>query len=279
MVYRSGRRDACEDRTTMATRRHFLGATAGMGLAASATAAGVAEAADDAPRDLYELRRYLLDTPAQREGLDAFLRDAAIPAWNRLGLTPVGVFAPEDGAPGPVHVLIRHKDAESVLSTTAKLQADAAFREKGAALIDAPASAPAYRRVESTLLLAFRGMPALETPAKGPDRVLQLRIYESPSVKTGQKKIEMFNDAGEIAIFRRVGLNPVFFGEAIVGDRLPNLTYMLGFNSRAELDASWKRFGADPEWQALRKREEYADKAILSGITNLILKPTAYSQI
>jgi hypothetical protein len=189
------------------------------------------------------------------------------------------VFAPENGDASPVFVLLRHRGMEGVVTTTAKLQADAEFQQKGAAFINAPASAPAFKRMESTLLLAFQGMPALETPAKGPDRVLQLRIYESPSVKTGQKKIEMFNDAGEIAIFRRVGLNPVFFGEAIVGDRLPNLTYMLGFEDRAALDAAWKRFGADPGWQALRKREEYADKAILSGITNLILKPAAYSQV
>jgi hypothetical protein len=264
-------------RTDMATRRHFLGATAVMGLAAGA-AEGQGQGGD-APRDLYELRRYLLETPEQKAGLDAFLRDAAIPAWNRAGINPVGVFAPENGDPSPMFVLLRHRGPEGVLTTTATLQADAEFQQKGAAFINAPASAPAFKRMESTLFLAFKGMPALETPAKGPDRVLQLRIYESPSVKTGQKKIEMFNDAGEITIFRRVGLNPVFFGEAIVGDKLPNLTYMLGFEDRAALDAAWEKFGDDPDWQALRKRDEYADKAILSGITNLILKPTAYSQI
>ena len=32
----------------------------------------------------------------------------------------------------------------------------------------------------------------------------------------------MFNDAGEIAIFRRVGLHPVFFGETIIGDKEAN---------------------------------------------------------
>jgi hypothetical protein len=122
-------------------------------------------------------------------------------------------------------------------------------------------------------------MPHLETPVKSPGRVFQLRIYESPSIKTGQKKIEMFNDAGEIAIFRRVGLNPVFFGEALIGSKMPNLTYMLGFESNDDLKAAWKRFGGDPDWQRLRGMEEYADKNILSGITNLMLKPAPYSQI
>ena len=89
----------------------------------------------------------------------------------------------------------------------------------------------------------------------------------------------MFNDAGEIEIFRRVGLNPVFFGEALVGSKMPNLTYMLVFESDEQRAANWKKFGADPDWQRLRGMAEYADKAILSGITNLPLKPADYSQV
>ena len=57
-------------------------------------------------------------------------------------------------------------------------------------------------------------------------RILELRIYESHSTKAGQKKIEMFNEGGEIAIFRKTGLRPVFFGETLIGPLMPNLTYM-----------------------------------------------------
>jgi hypothetical protein len=231
-----------------------------------------------APRQLYELRRYLLGDPKQREGLEAFLRDAAVPAWNRLNIKPVGVFYPEK-EPSPIYVLLPHPNLESVVTSTRTLLADPEFEAKGAPLLNAPANALAFQRVESSLLLAFAGMPSLETPVKNAGRVLQLRIYESPSVKTGQKKIEMFNDAGEIAIFRRTGLHPVFFGEGLIGDKLPNLTYMLAFESREQLDVNWKSFVSDPEWKTLSQRPEYSDKAILSGITNLILKPTECSQI
>jgi hypothetical protein len=133
--------------------------------------------------------------------------------------------------------------------------------------------------MESSLFLAFPSIPAIESPVKNPGRVFQLRTYESPSVKTGQKKIEMFDVAGEIAIFRRTGLHPVFFGEAILGAKMPNLTYMLGFESEAELDANWKTFIADPEWKRLSGKPEYANKAILSGITNVVLKPVEWSQV
>jgi hypothetical protein len=259
----------------------MLTAASGLGIASvcGAAASGSEEPTSaETQRDLYELRRYLITTEAQKDGLDSFLRDAAIPAWNRIAISPVGVFCPEKEL-SPVYLLLRHHSAESLLRSTPALLADAEYLGKGAQLLDAQADKPAFQRVESSLFLAFKGMPALATPVKSPGRVFQLRIYESPSVKTGQKKIEMFNDAGEIAIFRRVGLHAVFFGEALIGARLPNLTYMLVFESQDELKANWGKFGSDPGWQKLKGMSEYSDKAILSGITNLILKPASYSQI
>jgi hypothetical protein len=86
-------------------------------------------------------------------------------------------------------------------------------------------------RVESSLLAAFEGMPKMEVPAAtagNKPRIFELRTYESHSKKANKKKIEMFNK-GEIAIFRRTGLQPVFFGETLIGTKMPNLTYLLVF--------------------------------------------------
>ncbi len=257
-------------------RREFLRTSCATGLAA--LSAGTAAAADQPPvRDYYELRRYEIETEEQKTGLDTFLSDAAIPALNRLGISPVGVFYPWEDL-SPVYVLIRHNSPDSLVTMTQRLSEDAEFMDRGAAFLDAPAESPAYKRMTSSLMIAFEGMPRLEVPIKSSGRVLQLRTYESPSVKTGLKKIEMFN-RGEINIFRQSGLNPVFFGQTLVGDKMPNLTYMLVFNNMDERQANWKRFGSSPEWQALRSIPEYADKRILCGITNLYLKPADYSQI
>ena len=228
-------------------------------------------------RDYYELRRYEIETEAQKAGFDAFARDAAIPALNRNGIDPVGVFYPWEDL-SPIYVLLRHKSLASVAQLTQRLAEDEEFLQRGADFLDAPADKPAYKRMEVQLMVAFEGIKKLETPIKKPGRVLQLRTYESPSIKTGLKKIEMFNTA-EIDIFRKTGLHPVFFGQTLAGDKMPNLTYMLVFNDMSERKANWKRFGSDPEWRALRAIPEYADKRILCGITNLYLKPAAYSQI
>jgi hypothetical protein len=59
-------------------------------------------------------------------------------------------------------------------------------------------------------------MPDMELPQKK-SRLFELRRYESAGKSAGKKKIEMFNNAGEINISKRVGLTPVFFGETIIG--------------------------------------------------------------
>jgi len=132
--------------------------------------------------------------------------------------------------------------------------------------------------MESALMVAFSAIPQLETPITKPGRIFQLRIYESPSIKTGQKKIEMFSTA-ELEIFRKTGLHPVFFGETLSGAGMPNLTYMLVFNDMQEQQQNWRRFGGDPDWKKLRAIPEYADKRILCNITNIFLKPADCSQI
>jgi len=248
---------------------------AGVASLSDLAGSGSAEAAD--ARDYYELRTYHIDTEEQKNGLERFMGDAAIPALNRIGISPVGVFEPPDGI-GPIYVLLRHRSLESVVTATQQLLADDEFLRKSASFLDAPASSPPYAHIESSLMVAFTGMPHLETPAKSESRVFQLRTYESPTIKAGQKKIEMFNTA-ELDIFRKTGLTAVFFGETLIGANMPNLTYMLGFETMAEQQAAWKRFGADPEWRKLRAIPEYANEKIIRGITNVSLKPAACSQI
>ncbi len=259
-------------------RRSFLKQSGAIG-AASIGAMTMGQSTSAAvARDYFELREYHIDAEDQKKALGGFFTDAMVPALNRLGVKPVGAFTPREGL-GPVYVLMRHKTLQAAAEVTQKLLADKAFLKDGADFLNAPATQPAYKRVESSFFVAFEGMPTLETPISADqDRVFQLRIYESPSVKTGQTKIEMFN-IGEIDVFRETGLHPVFFGEALIGPRIPNLTYMLTFKDEAEQKANWKTFVNSEGWQKLKVIPKYADKKILSNITNINLKPMPCSQI
>jgi hypothetical protein len=257
-------------------RRDFLGASCAAGVAAAGGAAAAAEAPAPAAKEFLELRLYKADAGAMREKLDKFLADAAIPAWNRLGIQPVGVFASADPKVADLYVLLPHKTIESFATAAQKLQADADYQKAGAAALDAPKNEPVYRRIETTLMLAFDAAPKVETPTKKDTRVLQLRIYESHCDERARRKIAMFND-GEIALFRKVGLNLVFFGQTLAGPKMPNLTYMLGFDDEAAQKEAWAKFLAHPDWKKMSSDPQYKDT--VSNITNLVLKPTACSQI
>jgi hypothetical protein len=105
-----------------------------------------------------------------------------------------------------------------------------------------------------------------------------LRTYESPSTKAHRSKVEMFN-SGEFDIFAKAGFWNVFFSDNLIGSRLPSLTYMVGLPDLTELDSKWAAFSADPNWKKLTADPRFSYEAIVSNVSNLILKPTKYSQI
>ncbi len=250
-------------------RREFLGASCVAGAAAMGNAAMGAEAAPATGKELLELRLYKATAGAMREKLDKFLAEAAIPAWNRLGIQPVGVFAWADEKVADLYVLLPHKSAESFVAAAAKLAADADYQKAGAAALDPPKNEPIYSRIETTLMLAFDSVPKVETPTNKDTRVFQLRIYESHCDERARRKIAMFND-GEVALFRKVGMPPVFFGQTLAGAKMPNLTYMLGFDDEAAQKDAWAKFLAHPDWDKMKNDPQYKDT-----VSNI----TAYSQI
>jgi NIPSNAP len=260
-------------------RRTFLQTTLATGGIAAMPA--MTFAADDAAakgtREFFELRSYFL-RPDKKTVLDNYFQTALIPALNRLGVTPVGAFYETPAPPTPVaYLLMPYQSLDQMAKVAAGLVDDAEYQKSAADYLAIPATDPVYDRVESSLLMAFETMPKLEAPEKK-SQLFNLRVYESHSEAAGKKKIEMFNK-GEIAIFRRVGLTPVLFGETIVGARMPNLTYLLTFDDDAARDEAWNRFRIDPDWIKLKSVPEYEDKRIVSKITNKLLTPTEYSQI
>jgi hypothetical protein len=266
-------------------RRTFLKSSLAAGsLAGVAQMNNLATGADmKSTSEFYELRVYSLKDAVQQKPVEDYLGSALVPAYNRQGVKTVGVFSeiplPNTAPPPPaLYTLAIYQSLDQFATVSAKLFADSEFQKAGAAYLGVPATDPAFVRIESSLMVAIDGMKKLEAPEKKKGRLFNLRIYESHSEKAGKKKIEMFNQ-GELEIFRRVGLKPVFFGETIAGGKMPNLTYLLTFENEAGRTAAWDKFRADPEWLKLKAIPEYMDKNIVSKITNKLLVPTAASQL
>lgn len=260
-------------------RRDFIAASC---VLASAATLAADEKKESGVREYYEWVHYRLPPgPAKKQRFLNYLRDAKLPALNRLGIGPIGVFDVLFGPNEPsVHMLLPHSNLESVTTAMARLGDDSTYLEAGKDVVNATLADPAFLRAERSVMRAFTHLPKLEVPPQQKDnlpRIFELRIYESHSMKAAVKKVEMFNEGGEIAIFKKTGLRPVFFGSTVIGPAMPNLTYMLAFSDMAERDKAWQTFRADPEWKALSGKTEYADT--VSNIVDYILRPAPFSQI
>jgi NIPSNAP len=213
---------------------------------------------------------------------NGFVAEALIPGLNRLGIKPVGAFSLYLGPETPsLYVLIPSMSLDTLVNADFHLEQDEEYRKAGADFLNAPAKEPPYDRVESSLMIAFQGYPKLTVPpvtAQRGTRVFQLRTYESPSTQDHRRKVEMFH-SGEFDIFQKAGFLQVFYGDTLIGSRLPNLTYMLSFPDLAELKAKWQAFSSNPDWKKLTASSRFNFEAIVSNVTNLILDPTTYSQI
>lgn len=264
-------------------RRKFLAASAvSLGASSLNLSSAQTSASAEKSREYYELRRYHVQSGRQQKLADAFFREALVPALNRLGISPVGVFNVDIGDSSPrYHLLLPASSVEILATAEARLGQDSDYLKAGAPFLAAPADQPSFLRIESSLMVAFEGWPKLKLPAASTahkDRLFELRTYQSPSDQDHRRKVEMFN-SGEFAVFEKAGFWQVFFGDVLVGSQLPCLTYMIGFPTVADRAADWSAFVSAPEWKKLTGSSRYNFESIVSNITNTILRPTDYSQI
>ena len=262
-------------------RRQFLAASVAastVGIAGKLTA----QTAPTQARDYYQLRRYNLLSGPQLKLTESYFSDALLPALGRLGMGPVGALKLDIGPETPGYfLLIPSTNLADLAELDLRLAQDAEFLRVAQPFWNATNAAPAFIRVESWLLKSFQGWPKVTPPpsaATKAKRAFELRTYESPSNGDHVRKVEMFH-AGEFDIFLKAGFHPVFFGDGLIGSRLPHLTYMLSFADMADRDAKWDIFRNDPAWKKLSADPRYAFDQIVNNITNVILSPLACSQI
>lgn len=268
-------------------RREFLrnsvAAISAAGVTSWKTEPAAASDSQQAAREFYELRIYQIPSPEMHQVMDGYLQNALVPALGRLGIERLGVFTAmeqQDHAPDhSIFMLIPYKSLDMAARQRDALAADQEYLAASKTYYAQPKDQPAYRRINSRLLRAFVGMPVMELPpetTKDQARMFELRIYESHNEDAARRKVEMFNQ-GEIQLMRDVGLGPVMYGETLIGDNVPNLTYMLSAPNMEAHQAHWKRFIDHPEWKRMKKIERY--QGTVSNIENYYLTPTSYSRM
>jgi hypothetical protein len=241
-----------------------------------------AQAAADTPRTFLELATWRLHNSdeAQLKRVTDYLETGRFPALTRAGCRPIAALSNLIGPDGPaILVITQYASLAAMQQTLAALEADEAHQKALQTLSSGPGLP--FVTIESSLLQSLAIIPAPVLPtdaATRPPRIFELRTYQNQSRIAQQKKAAMFN-SGEIGIFQRLGMRPVFIGESVIGPRQPNITYMLSFDSLAEREKHWQSFSSDPEWKKLSAPPELKDAQIVANISNTILRPLPFSPL
>ena len=266
-------------------RRTFLSAGAALGAAPVLGMSGLAGSfelsAIGGNQQYFEWISYHLPMGTRQGLLAQYYRDVAIPTLNRAGINNIGVFNVRHGINNPtLHVIIPHPTLESIVTLNDKLLDDTSFVQAGSDVLRSRLSEMAFVGMEKTIMKAFTHLPEIQIPTQKKEnrsRIFQVRVYEAPSLTASKRKVKMFNEGGEIAIFKKTGLQPIFFGETIAGKMMPNLVYMLAFDDFENMSKAWDTFRSDPEWVVLRDDPYYAET--VSRINDWVWTPTPFSQI
>ena len=234
--------------------------------------------------DYYQIQVYKLTGKVQEDKVDNFLKTAYLPALHRAGIKKAGVFKPietDTARAGKfVYVWIPLTSPDHFVKILDALEKDAVYQKDGIDFLGAPFDQTAFVRKESILLKAFPDapnyvIPTFSTPPS--QRIYELRSYEGPTENLFRKKVKMFNEGGEIALFKSLDFNALFYAEVISGSTMPNLMYMTTFADMAAHDAHWNAFKNSPEWKKLSALPEY--KNTVSKNVTLLLHPTEYSDL
>lgn len=242
---------------------------------------GTSHAQSKTNQEYYQFETYYFSTSAQEAIIDNYLEKAYLPALHGYGLKNIGVFKPlanDTAINKAIYVLIAFNSWNQVNEVGDNLLTNKTYQASGASLLNAPHDEPAYKRKEIILIKAFPLAPTLQLPkltAPKAERIYELRSYQSATDNSYRNKVKMFNEGGEVAIFKKLGFNAIFYGDVIAGSKMPNLMYMTSFNNLADRNAHWSSFGNDPDWKVLSANKAYQSN--VSSIEIIYTRPTNYS--
>ena len=214
-------------------------------------------------KDYYQILVYHFTTASQEKLIDDYLQQTFLPMMHASGYKNIGVFSPianDTSADKKTYVLITLKNPGEVAEWNEMFWKKLPDQSSASAYWNSPYDDPPYNRMESILIMAWEMAPKMSVPKlKSPkeQHVYELRSYESATEKLFRNKVHMFNEGGEITLFARLNFNAVFYGDVLVGNKMPNLMYMTSFENMADRDAHWKEFVESPEWKKLIAMPEY----------------------
>jgi hypothetical protein len=265
-------------------RRDFL-ATACIGGVVAAAFSPVSAQETPAKYEYFEIRKMTIRGSEKLKRMIDYNNEVMIPGLKRIGIGPFGFMVDDQQLNQSRNTELRDVYSFAPFRTMDELMGLRARFAQEADLValsneyqqGLSSKSPGFESQDRTLLRFFASVPKFEVPTQAADRVFEMRIYRSFNTERNTAKIKMFEEGGEIEIFRKCGINPVFFGNAVFGTFMPNITYMTGYENPAAMTKAWDTFRAHPDWLKLKDDPVYADTA--TEIKKICLRPLPGSQI
>lgn len=247
-------------------RRLFTTALAGF------AAARPAQPVDTGRRTrFYKLETFQLKAGTQPARMHEWLSNGLLPKLSKIHPGPAMVLEAVIGPHVPHLLLLTgYSSFEEIWNVHSKLGADGEPNASG--------PEPPFESQTVTLLEAASYSPEIVIEKREKPRVFELRVYHSPTGSQLRALHERFAGA-EVKIFHRSGIFPVLYTSTLIGANMPNLTYLIPFDSLAAREKAWDAFGADPEW--IKARKESIDRnGQISSVSEIgIYRATPYSPV
>lgn len=254
-------------------RRTFTGALAGF----AAAAAPARPAESDRRTRFYALETFELKNGTQAGRMHDWLGNSLLPKLQKIHFGPQIALEAVIGPHTPrLLVVLGFSSFEDIWSTHEKLGADNELTASFQKLEQGPE--PPFDTQNVTLLEATAYSPEIVSEKREKSRFFELRVYHSPTRSQLRAVHERF--AGpETKIFARSGIHPVLYTSTLFGPNMPNLTYLIPFDSLGAREKAWDTFGADPDWVKARKDSIDKSGEIVSVAEVSIYRATPYSPV
>ena len=159
-------------------------------------------------QEIYELKVYELFQSSSIKNFNAYFEDHYIPTLSDKGIQNIGVFSEvSEDLPRKIYVFVPYANMEEYQKVTSDLSSDAELQQASSALN--PVDKPMFNRYQTSLYIAFVGMPKMIKP-DNKNRFYELRTYESHSEDAYRRKVNMFNE-GELDLFAELDFGSVFW--------------------------------------------------------------------
>ena len=129
--------------------------------------------------EVYEIRTYELFQYSNFKHFNTYFKDYFIPTLNQQGIKNIGVFQEvSKDLPRRIYVFIPYNNMDTYEKARSLMASNWRIQKASAQL--SPANKPIFNRYETSLYMAFDGMPKMVKP-DDKNRFFELRTYESHS--------------------------------------------------------------------------------------------------